>query len=158
MILVDCHLGEDVKREFHVFVSCHWCAEVVVFDVDTHEFGIGSADNAVAEDFESWEVCCACGEFARVCDEVAAGGDTNSVGICFLGVIVDDDVCVCHCVVPGNGCDLVMGEDEESVGSRCVRSSITLGEITKFFSKCSCPCGGEKWVSLQCAVVCDCIS
>lgn len=46
-------LGENVEGHFHVFISCHGCAEVEVFDVDAHVPGSWCADGAVPHDFGS---------------------------------------------------------------------------------------------------------
>ena len=53
VVLVDDFLRDDVNVEEHVFVAFHWCPQVKVFNIDTHEFGIGSGGNAVEEDFGS---------------------------------------------------------------------------------------------------------
>lgn len=63
----------------HVFKSSHWCAEVEVFYVNTHELSVGSAHDTIAKNFKCCEVCCVHGEFTWGCDEVAICGNTDSV-------------------------------------------------------------------------------
>ena len=101
----------------HVLVSVKRGAKVKVFDVDTHILRIGRAEDAVSQDFGRGEVCGACGEFAGVGDEVATGGDADSVGVGFLGAVVNHNPDVCDSSVLGSIENVAGVHDEERVCS-----------------------------------------
>jgi hypothetical protein len=72
--------GDNFDRNSHVFVTVYGSVQVKVFDVDRHEFGIGSGQDAIEETLG----CCDVGggriNVSLVIDEVAASGEADSFG------------------------------------------------------------------------------
>jgi hypothetical protein len=48
-VFVDNFLGEKVNLYTEVFIALHWCHQIEVSNVDSHEFGIVGGDDAVEE-------------------------------------------------------------------------------------------------------------
>jgi hypothetical protein len=86
--------GGKGKRDAHVFESVKRGKKVKVFDVKGHILSSWRAEHAVPKDFGRRDVGCPCCEFAGVIDEVPTGCDLGSVGICFLGAMIDNHPCV----------------------------------------------------------------
>ncbi len=86
--------GEKGKRDAHVFKSVERGGKVKVFDVEGQIFSSWHAEHAVPKEFGHRDVGRPCCEFAGVIDEVPNGCDSDSIGICFLGAMIDDHPCV----------------------------------------------------------------
>ena len=84
------------------------------------------ANDTVPQYFCSCEVCCSCGEFARVCDEVASGCDADTVGIGFLRSIIDYDSRICDGAIGWDVLNLLEGQDMYGVCAGCVCFGVTL--------------------------------
>ncbi len=56
-----------------------------------------------------------CGEFSGVVDEISVGGDSYTVGVGFLWVIIDSNPGVGDCAIFRNVCNFIMGEEEDGV-------------------------------------------
>jgi hypothetical protein len=65
-VLVDDFLGYDIERESHVLVSIHLSVEIEIFNVNSHEFGIGSGNDTVEQQF-------GCGYAGGGCAEMSLG-------------------------------------------------------------------------------------
>ena len=65
-----------------------------VFDVSTSIARAWCGDDAVPHDFAGSEVGGSGGEFVGVVDEVATGGDSDSVRVSLLWTVVDHYACV----------------------------------------------------------------
>ena len=68
-------------------------------------------------------------------DEVAAGRDSNSIGVRFLRSEIYNYACICDRSIPRDVLDLVMGEDEVQICTRCARLLVALCLISKFLTK-----------------------
>ena len=81
----DDFLGDGVDGDEHVFIIIHWCAKIVVFNVQAEPMSTWGRECAVHEYFESCHVSHLHTQIARVIDEVAANGDACAVRFRFLG-------------------------------------------------------------------------
>jgi hypothetical protein len=68
----------------HVFFMVHGSVQVRVFDVDHHEFCIGSGRNAVEETLGCGDVGGGSTNVSYALDEVAADGELNAFGFGLL--------------------------------------------------------------------------
>jgi hypothetical protein len=59
---------------------------------------------------------------------VSTDGDTDVVGILFLGTMINDDTCIRYHSVGQDTANVFMGKDENGVGS-CGDSCFALGEM-----------------------------
>lgn len=85
-------IGGDVFNvNPHVFVVLHWGAEVEVFNVDRHEFGVFGGEDAVEDDFCGGEGGGFGADGARIGDSIAADGESDTTRLGFLGTVSDDE-------------------------------------------------------------------
>ncbi len=64
------------------------------------------------------------GELKWISDKVATDGDTDVVGIFFLGMMINDNTSICYHLVGRNTMNVfIMGEEENGVGS-CANSRL----------------------------------
>ena len=89
-VVHDDFLGDGVDGDEHVFIIIHWCAKIVVFNVQAKPMSTWGRECAVHEYFESCHVGHFHTQIARVIDEVAANGDACVVRFSFLGAVAAD--------------------------------------------------------------------
>ena len=124
--------GDENNRDPHVFKPVKGGAKIKVFDIGTSVSGCRGGNDAIPHDLGGSEVGGPGGEFVGIVDEIAAGGDADSVWIFVLQPMIDDDSCVCDGAVLGNvGNFLVSGMEVRGSGcgapammtSGCLNSS-----------------------------------
>ncbi len=86
-------MGEMGKRDVHVFELVEQGGKVIFFYVEGHILSSWRAEHAVPKEFGRHDVGCPCCEFAEVIDEVPTGCDSDLIGICFLGAMIDNHPC-----------------------------------------------------------------
>jgi hypothetical protein len=126
-VVLDDVLWEKRERHFHIFISVKWCFEIHVLDVSSHKQGASGADGAVPKEFRGDHVSGMHGEFKWMSDKVATNGDTDAVGILFLGTMINDNTSIRYHSVGWDAANVFMGEDENGVDS-CGYSCFVLGE------------------------------
>ena len=89
IVLVDEFLGDEFARYTHVLISFHRGLEVKVFDICAEIFSVWGRKYAVPEHLGCYEVSCSGGDISRVIDEISSYGNTDSVGVSFLGSVID---------------------------------------------------------------------
>ena len=122
-------LGDGVDGDEHVFVIIHWCAKIVVFNVQAKPTSTWGRECAVHEYFESCHVDHFHNQIARVIDEVAANSDVCAVRFTFLGMVAADKMGIGRSFVFG---DLGERNKEYSVGRFHTFVWEALREVTKF--------------------------
>jgi hypothetical protein len=132
--------GKQGKRNPHVFKSVERGGEVKVFDVKAHILSPRRAEHAVPKEFGCHDVRCLCCQFAGVIDEVTTGCDSDSVGICFLGTMIDDHPRVRDNSVLGDVWDVGWEHDEHCICARLPCFVVALTHPAKVFTKCRHPC------------------
>ncbi len=136
--------GGKGKRDVHVFKSVEQGGKVKVFDVEGHILSSWHAEHAVPKEFGRRDVSHPCCEFAGVIDKVHTGCDLDSIGICFLGAMINDHPCVCNNSVFRDIGDVKGEHDEHCICSLLAHLVVTLTHSSKVFSKrhhpnfCSC--------------------
>ncbi len=120
-------LWEKRERHFHVFISVKWRFEIHVLDVSSGKLGASGASGAVPKEFRGDHVSGTCGEFKWISDKVSTDGDTNVVGILFLGTMINDDTRIRYHLVGWDTANVFMGKEENGVGS-CGNSCFALGK------------------------------
>ncbi len=136
--------GEKGKKDAHVFESVKRGQKVKVFDVEGHILSSWCAEHTVPKEFGCRDVGRPCCEFARVIDEVPTGCDLDSIGICFLGAMIDNHPHVCNSSVFGDVGDVVGEHNKHCICSLLARLVVTLTHSSKVFAKrhhpnfCSC--------------------
>ena len=93
-IVCDDFVGDGGDGDEHVFVILHWCAKIVVFNVQAEPMSTWGRKCAVHEYFESCHVGYFHTQIARVIDEVAAYSDACAVRFSFLGTVAADKTCI----------------------------------------------------------------
>ena len=86
-VVHDDFLGDGVDGDEHVFVIIHWCAKIVVFDVQTESTSTWGRECAVHKYFESCHVGPFHTQITSVIDEVATNGDACAVRFSFWGTV-----------------------------------------------------------------------
>jgi hypothetical protein len=87
-----------------------------------------------------------CCEFAGVIDEITTGGDSDAVGICLLGVVVDDHSGIWDNAVLWELRYVLQGHDKHRIGPFLSCFIITLTHTGRVFSECSHPYFRSVWV------------
>ncbi len=134
-ILFDNPQGKKGKRDAHVFESVKRGRKVEVFDVKGHILSSWRAEHAVPKEFGHHDVGHPCCEFAGVIDEVPTGCDSDSIGICFLGAMIDDPPRVRNNSVFGDVGDVEGEHDEHCICSFFACLVVTMTHSSKVFSK-----------------------
>ncbi len=127
--------GEKGKRDAHVFESVERGGKVKVFDVEGYILSSWHAEHAVSKEFGRCDVGRPCCEFAGVIDEVPTGCDSDSIGICFLGAMINNHPCIRNNSVFGDVGDVGGEHDEHCICSLLARFVVTLTHSTKVFAK-----------------------
>jgi len=112
VVLFDGCLWENANGHFHILITIHGRAEIEIFYVKTEISGVFCADDAVPQHLCCCEICCACCEFSWVFDEVSACSEADSIWICLLRSVVDNDPGVCDGAIVGYVTDLFVVHDE----------------------------------------------
>jgi hypothetical protein len=58
-----------------------------------------------------------CGEFVWIIDKVATNSDLNLIWVIFLGVVVNDNLCLCDSSIIWDASDFSIGEVENHFGA-----------------------------------------
>ncbi len=111
----------------YVFISVKWHFKIHVLDVSSGKPGAFGADGAVPKEFRGDHVSGMRDEFKWISDKVSTDGDTDVVGILFLGTMINDDTRICYHSVGWDTANVFMGEEENGVGS-CGDSRFVLGK------------------------------
>ncbi len=127
--------GEKGKRNGHVFKLVKRGGKVKVFDVKGHIISSWHAEHAVPKEFGRRDVGHLCCEFAGVIDEAPTGCDSNSIGICFLGAMIDNHPCIRNKSVFGDVGDVGGEHDEHRICSLWAHLVVTLIHSSKVFAK-----------------------
>ena len=122
--------GYHIDWDSHLFVPVKGGAQIKVFDISACVSCPWGGNYAVPHDLGRSEVGRLGGQFIGIVDEVAAGGDANSVGIVLLRVVVDNDACICDDAVGWNVGFLI--EVHELDGVRPFGVLVSLGDSSKF--------------------------
>jgi hypothetical protein len=89
-VFINEFLGNDgTKWELHVFFAGHRCAQVEVFDLAAHVFGIGCGECAIYFQFGGGGVSRWCTDVTKVIYEIAPYGESCSIGFRFLRSVID---------------------------------------------------------------------
>ncbi len=80
----------------HVSVALHFCIEIKIFDVQTHEFGVWRGYDAVEDNFGRRDAGCWCADIVRIIDQVASNGETVAMRFFFLGTDCAEHTTVRH--------------------------------------------------------------
>ncbi len=123
----------------HVFKSVERGGKVKFVDVKGHILSSWCAEHAVPKEFGLSDVGCPCCEFAGVIDEVPTGCDLDSIGIYFLGAMINNHPCVRNNSVFGDVGDVGGERDKHHICSLLARLVVTLTHSSKVFSKCHHP-------------------
>ncbi len=126
-VVVDDVLWEKRERHFHVFISVKWCLKIHVLDVSSGKPGASGADGAVPKELRGDHVSGMRGELKWISDKVSTNGDTDAVGVLFLGTMINDNTRIRYHSVGRDAANVFMGEEENGVGS-CGDSRFALGE------------------------------
>jgi hypothetical protein len=126
-VVINDVLWEKRERHVHIFISVKWCVEIHVLDVSSGKPGASGADGAVPKEFRGDHVSGMCGEFKWISDKVATDGDTDAVGILFLGTMINNNMSIRYHSVGRDTANVFMGEEENGVGS-CGDSHFALGK------------------------------
>ena len=129
VVVHDDFLGDGGDGDEHVFVIIHWCAKIVVFNVQAEPTSTWGRKCAVHEYFEHCHVGYFHTQIARVINEVATNGDACAVRFSFWGTVAADKTGVGRSFVFG---DLGERNKEYSVGRFHTVVCETLCEATKF--------------------------
>jgi hypothetical protein len=81
VVLVDDFLRNKLEWELHVFIAVHGCAIVEVFDIQRHNFCIGSRYGAAEETFSGGQAGALYRGHTREVKFVAADSDLDTVGL-----------------------------------------------------------------------------
>ena len=128
-VVHDDFLGDGVDGDEHVFLIIHWCAKIVVFNVQAKPTSTWGRECAVHNYLESCHVGHFHTQIARVINEVAAKGDACAVRFSFLGTVAADKMGIGRSFVFG---DLRERNKEYSVGRFHTVVWEALREATKF--------------------------
>ncbi len=127
--------GKKGKRDAHVFESVKQGGKVKVFDVEGHILSSWHAEHALSKEFGRHDVGRPCCEFAGVIDEVPTVCDSDSIGICFLGAMINDHPCVRKNSVFGDVGDVGGEHDKHRMCSLLALLAVTLTHSSKVFAK-----------------------
>ncbi len=116
-----------------------WSREVKVFEVKARILSPWRAEHAVPKEFRCRDVRCPCYQFVGVIDEVTTGYDSDLVGICFFGTMIDDHPRVCDNSVLGDVWDVGWEHDEHCICARLSCFVVALTHPNKVFTKCHHP-------------------
>ena len=114
VVLVDDLLWYDVNGQEHIFVAFHGGAQVEVFDIDNHEFGIRGGEHTVEEDLGCRYVSNFCADVAREIDEIAADSEAGTFHFRFVRFEIDNDAAVSGFAVGWHG---IVMDEEYGVGA-----------------------------------------
>ncbi len=126
--------GEKGERYVHVFVPVKGGRKVEVLYIEAHIFGAGCAEYTVPVELQGGDVSRPCCELAGVIDEITTGGDSDAVGICLLGVVVDDHSGICDDAVFWDIRYVLLGHDKHCIGPFLSCFIITLTHAAEVFS------------------------
>ncbi len=127
--------GGKGKRDAHVLESAKRGRKVNVFDIEGHILSSWHAEHAVPKEFGHCDVGRLCCEFARVIDEVPTGCDSDTIGICFLGAMIDNHPCVRNNSVFGDVGDIGGEKDKHCICSLLARLVVALTHPSKVFAE-----------------------
>jgi hypothetical protein len=133
--LFDNPRGGMGKRDAHVFELVKPGRKVKVFDVEGHIFSTWHAEHAVPKEFGRHDAGHLCCEFTGVIDEVPTGCDSDSIGIWFLGGVIDNHPRVHNISVFGDVRDIGGEHDKHRICSLLACLVITLTHSSKVFAK-----------------------
>jgi hypothetical protein len=153
-VVVDGVLCEKRERHFHIFIPVKWRFKIHVLDVSSGKSGASGADGDVPKEFREDHVSGTSGEFKWINDKVATDGDTDAVGILFLGTMINDSMSIHYHSVGWDTANVFMGEEENGVGS-CGDFRFALGEMMWLLAHCRHPEVLEVWIMLQFFILCD---
>jgi hypothetical protein len=74
-------LGGEINLHAEIFIPEHGCVEVVILEVNGHEFCVVSGYDAIKEKFDCKHVGCGGATVAKVIDEVASLTSTKNGSI-----------------------------------------------------------------------------
>ena len=108
----------------HVFISLERRAQVKILNINAHVPCFVCTHYAVPKDLR---------------DQVASGGDTDSIRVWLLWSEVDDNVRVGYCPILRYFLDFFVRKDEDGVGAWRIHLRIALRLVAEFLSKCVHP-------------------
>jgi hypothetical protein len=116
-IVVDDVLWEERERHLHIFISVKWCFDIHVLDVSSGKPGASGADGTFPKEFRGDHASGMHGEFKWISDKVATNSDTDTVGMLFLGAMINDNTSIRHHLVGRDTANVFTGEEGNGVGS-----------------------------------------
>jgi hypothetical protein len=122
------------KRDAHVFELVKQGRKVKVFDVKGHILSSWHAEHTVPKEFGHHDVGHPCCEFAWLIYEVPTGCGLDSIGICFLGVMIDNHPCVHNNSVFGDVGNIRGEHDKHCICPLLAHLVTTLTHSSKVFS------------------------
>ena len=129
-VILDHDVGGNVlDGDADVFVLCHWCAKIKIFDVNGHVFCPWRGDHAVEEKLDGGEVGGRSAYVAVVFDAVSSHGEANAFRLGFVWAESGDNAEVSGNAVCGF---VVVWDEEEGVGSTCCVRMVSLGQSANF--------------------------
>ena len=154
-ILLNNPWGEMGERYGHIFVPVKWGQKVEVLYIEAHIFGAGCSEYAVPVNLGGGDVRRPCCELVGVIDEITIGSDSDAVGICLLGAVVDNHSGICDNVVLWDIRYVLRGHDKYCIGPFLSCFIITLTHAIEVFSECSHPYFRSVWVVHEALVATD---
>ncbi len=148
-------MGEKGERYAHAFVPVKGGQKVEVLYIEAHIFGAGCAEYAVPVELRGGDVSRPCRKLAGVIDEITTGVDSDVVGICLLGAVVDDYSGICNNAVLWDIRYVLQGHDKHCICPFLSFFIITLTHAAEVFSKCSHPYFRSVWVVHEALVATD---
>ncbi len=82
-----------------MFVAVEWHFEIHILDVGSTKSCTRCTDGAVPKKLGRDHVGGLCVELKGVVDQVSSHYNTDAVGVLLLGTMVDDDPCICDCLI-----------------------------------------------------------
>ncbi len=147
--------GGKGERYAHVFVPVKGGQKVEVLYIKVHIFGAGCAEYAVPVELQGGDVSRLCHELAGVIDEITTGCDSDAVGICLLGAVVDNHSGICDNADFWDIWYFLRGHDKHRIGPFLSCFIITLTHSAKVFSECSHSYFRSVWVVHEALVATD---
>ncbi len=114
-VFIDYILGKQFQLHSETFILAHWCYEIKIYEVDGHEFGVGSGDDAVQHQFDSQEIRGGGAAVVRIIDQVSSHSYSCSIWVFLFSPISAYDAAVCY-VSPSLLWDFGFGEKYDSFG------------------------------------------
>ncbi len=102
IVLFDDLQWKQYQRHFHVFKPIQWRGEVEILNVETHVLSTFHAKDAIPHQFRYGKICCLCGQFSRIMNEISASCYTSSVWVFLLRTEINDDANICNCLSFGD--------------------------------------------------------